>query len=243
MSPTSRPSGSPARFSRTSSPKIRRGPAPHKDRLAMVHIEIDLPEEVWLKGFTHDHPNLLVELHNILVVPNQKVLADVEIRPSGTDWKDEIATFPDVEDVVPLEVPPETGRYRVLSQESRVVSVIVELEILLRYPTRAKNGVVSFETVDQISRIRSLVATLRSRGFRPRIVSLRKEFFRSREPSMTAVQRAMFRDALESGYFDVPRRITLTQLAQKLSRSKSTVSETLAVVERKLAEAAAASTK
>ncbi len=60
---------------------------------------------------------------------------------------------------------------------------------------------------------------------------------------MTAVQRAMFRQALERGYFDVPRRITLTQLARELSRSKSTVSMTLATVERKLAEAAAASAR
>lgn len=209
----------------------------------MVQIEIDLPEEVWLRGFTHDHPNLVVEIHNILAVPNHRVLGDFEVQPSGTDWKDEIATFPDVEEVNPLEVPPEVGRYRVLSQETRLVSLIAELEILLRYPTRAKDGVVSFETVDQVSRIRRLVAALRTGGFQPRIVSLRKELFRSRGPSMTAVQRAMFREALERGYFDVPRRITLTQLARELSRSKSTVSMTLATVERKLAEAAAASAR
>ena len=209
----------------------------------MVQIEIDLPEEVWLCGFTHDHASLLVQFHNILVVPNHKVLGDVEVQPSGQDWRNEIATFQDVEEVVPLDVPPETGRYRVLSQESRVVSLIAELEILLRYPTRAKNGVVIFETVDRISRIRRLFAALRTGGFRPRIVALRKELFRSREPSMTTVQRVVFRRALDSGYFDVPRRITLTQLARDLSRSKSTVSVTLATVERKLAEAAAASAR
>ena len=36
----------------------------------------------------------------------------------------------------------------------------------------------------------------------------------------------------------MPRGITLTELAEKVSRSKSSVSHTLAIVERKLAETA-----
>jgi predicted DNA binding protein len=53
---------------------------------------------------------------------------------------------------------------------------------------------------------------------------------------LTSIQRALFRQALALGYFEVPRRITLTQLAHKVSRNKSSVSTTLATVERKLAE-------
>ncbi len=207
----------------------------------MVDVEVDDSEEVWLRGFTMAHPDLLVEIHNLLHVPDHKALGDFVIVGPGMDRTAEIASFPDVVEVSPLDVPPRAGRYRVLFHETVLISLIVKLEILLRYPTRVRNGLVDFETVDRMSRIRRMLAVLRKSGYKPRIVSLRRDPLESRRLNLTPVQQAMFRQAVEYGYFHVPRRITLTGLAQKVSRSKSTVSQTLAVVEEKLVEAASGS--
>lgn len=218
----------------------RRGaPTTRADRLAIVKLEIELGKNTWLCGFTRNHPDLLVEVHNILAVPGKEALGDFEIHGPPVDRRAEIGRFPDVVEVGPLDVPPEVGRYRVLFRESVLVPLIVKLEVLLRYPTSARNGVLTVETVDRVSRIRRILAALRHARQRARIVFLRKEFFRSRRPSLTRVQRETFEQALALGYFHVPRRITLTRLSQKLARSKSTVSETLAIVERKLAETVA----
>ena len=43
---------------------------------------------------------------------------------------------------------------------------------------------------------------------------------------------------MAAGYFAVPRGITLTDLARRLDRSKSAVSEAIAIIERKLLESA-----
>jgi predicted DNA binding protein len=43
---------------------------------------------------------------------------------------------------------------------------------------------------------------------------------------------------MAAGYFAVPRRITLTGLANKLGKSKSSLSEMLANIEKKLLESA-----
>jgi hypothetical protein len=208
------------------------------DRLAIVKIEVELPEAVWLTGYTRDHPDLLIDIHNLLPVADHNLLGDFEILGLPVDPLTEIAGFPDVREVSPLDVPPEAQRFRVLFRETLLVSLLVKLGILVRYPTSARNGVASFETVDRISQIRRLLASLRRAGFDVRIVSLRKEFRRTRLPELTPVQREMLRQALLYGYFHVPRRITLTRLAQKLARSKSTVSQTIAIIERKLVEAA-----
>jgi predicted DNA binding protein len=209
----------------------------------MVNIEVDDSAEAWPGKFTRLHPDLLIEVHNIFSVAGHNALGDFEIKGPTTEWASEIEAYPDVVDVSPLDVPPEKGRYRIRFHETVLISLIVELEILLRYPTTIRNGVVSFETVDRVSRIRRLLAALDGSGYKPRIASLRREFLRSRRPDLTPIQKELFRQALAYGYFHVPRRITLTQLAMKLSRSKSTVSEMLAIVEKKLAEAASGLTK
>jgi hypothetical protein len=214
-------------------------PLPAADRLAIVKVDVEMNRHVWLSRFTRKHPDLVVEVHNVLVVGQHRVLGDFEILGPRFDWKDEIGGFPDVLEVGPLDVPPDLGRYRVLFRETVLVPLMVKLEVLLRYPTTARNGLLSFETVDRVSQIRQLLGALRRAGIKSRIASLRKEFLRSRRPNFTPAQREMFQQALAMGYFHVPRRITLTRLSQKLSRSKSTVSETLAIVERKLAETVA----
>jgi predicted DNA binding protein len=43
---------------------------------------------------------------------------------------------------------------------------------------------------------------------------------------------------MAAGYFAVPRGITLTDLARQIGRSKSAVSEAIAIIERKLLETA-----
>jgi len=43
---------------------------------------------------------------------------------------------------------------------------------------------------------------------------------------------------MAAGYFAVPRGITLTALARRLHRSKSSISESLALIEKQLLETA-----
>jgi predicted DNA binding protein len=206
------------------------------DRLAIVKIETEIPDGIWMFGFTQKHPDLLLEIHNILLVAGG-ALGDFEITGPPVDWRTEIAEFPDVIEVSRLDSPPDLGRYRVLFRETVLVPLMTDLQMLVRYPSVARDGTLTFETVDRISQIRRLVVALRDAGREVRLLSLRKEPLRSRLVDFTPTQREIFRQALAAGYFEVPRRISLTRLSEELSRSKSSVSEMLAAVEQKLAEA------
>jgi predicted DNA binding protein len=55
---------------------------------------------------------------------------------------------------------------------------------------------------------------------------------------LTEAQQQLLTEAMAAGYFAVPRGITLTDLARRLNRSKSSLSEAIAVIERKLLESA-----
>jgi predicted DNA binding protein len=55
---------------------------------------------------------------------------------------------------------------------------------------------------------------------------------------LTEIQQQLLSQAMAAGYFAVPRGITLTDLARRLDRSKSAVSEAIAIIEKKLLESA-----
>jgi HTH DNA binding domain len=209
-----------------------------RDRVAIMKLQLTIPPEVWISRFTLQHPDLIVDTTNIVQVSENNILGEIEIYGPPADWTSEIASSPDVLEVERLGVMAEVGRYRVRYHQTLLVSLSRELEVMIRYPRTAQNGVLTCETIGRLSRLRKLMAALRGIGTKPSITSLRGDSLRSVRLALTGPQRALFRQALALGYFCVPRRISLTQLAERVSRSKSSVSEMLAVVERKLAHSA-----
>jgi predicted DNA binding protein len=70
------------------------------------------------------------------------------------------------------------------------------------------------------------------------VISIRRRPLRSHLPVFTDAQHELLTKAMAAGYFAVPRGITLTELARRLDRRKSGISEAIAIVERKLLESA-----
>jgi hypothetical protein len=221
------------------------GPArgrPHssgiQNHLATVRLRFEIPSTVWLSGFTRRHPDLYIEVHNTTRVSGKNALGEFEVYGPPRDWSPEIARFPDVRSVERLQMLPGLGRYRVRFRLPVYLAIAYELELHLRYPRGAKNGGFTCETIARPPEVRRFVSALRAAGCRPRVVSARGDPDGPPRPLLTQVQRALFRHAMATGYFEVPRRITLTALARRVSRNKSSVSRTLAVVERKFADLA-----
>ena len=212
-------------------------PAPGSpDRVAVMKLELKIPLEVWVGSFSHRHPELVIDAINIMGLPCDETVGECEIYGPSVDWTDEIAEYPNVLEVHALGTLPNPGRYRIRYRRSPFVAVTMEDEVLVRYPLTIKGGFMECEVIAWRSKIRHLVDALADTGHEPRLVSLRRDSLRSVHMILTPIQRALFRQALALGYFDVPRRITLTRLAEKVSRNKSSVSKTLATVERRLAE-------
>jgi predicted DNA binding protein len=92
------------------------------------------------------------------------------------------------------------------------------------------------------SEAQAILAHFRKADSGFQVVSIRGQPLRSHLPLLTTTQNQLLAQAMAAGYFAVPRGITLTGLASKLGRSKSTLSEMMAQIEKKLLESALNST-
>lgn len=210
------------------------------NRLAIMRLETKIPDTSWLGPFTRRHPNLVIECLSIVALPGDEFLGEYEIFGPPEDWTSEISTSPNVVDAQNLKALSNVGRYQVRFRQVVVAALAAHLAIIVRYPRTIENGILKVEVIATVRKIRRLVQALTEAGNEPRLVSLRRDALRSEPVLLTPVQRVLFRQALALGYYEVPRRITLTGLAQQVSRSKSTVSRTLALVDKKLAKFASA---
>jgi hypothetical protein len=208
------------------------------DQVRVVRFECDLDPEGWGASFTRDHPELFLRIHGVTFLRDSTVLTDFEVLASSQDWSRELSRCPGVLSVACLDVSSECGHYRVVHRATPVLTLAAEHQILLRYPASAHRDRAVLETVDRVSRVRRFIDALRAGGHRPRVVSLSAEPNHGVVLDLTPIQLDTFHRAFAAGYYEVPRRITLTGLSHELMRSKSSVSVTLANVEKKLAEAA-----
>lgn len=169
-------------------------------------------------------------------------MLEVEIfSQDPEDYTDELSRLPGVVSVSrPASIGPRTLYHGTIDLTPEYMRVVSELGALLRYPRLVENGRHTLEVVARTSQIRDLIERLGRIAHDVEVLRFGRGPMRSCPARLSPRQVALLHRALAAGYFDVPRRITLTSLATKLGRSKSGLSRALAVIERDLVEASAA---
>lgn len=167
-------------------------------------------------------------------VGSGRVLEEAEV--SGPGWKEQVAGMertPHAHHVSVLESSEGHGRVRVEVDEGALRDAVVASGVMPRFPFDLKDGFAEWLIVAPREDAATFVRALREAGARVEVVSSRE--YHPHE-SLTERQRELMLAAIAQGYYEVPRRVTLTKLAERLHVSKSTLSETLARGERRVLE-------
>ncbi len=208
-------------------------------RLLLATLRIRIPKDLWTGPFSSRHPQLRLEVLNRTEVDSELSVSDYWIGGGAPgEWAAEISAFPDVRQVDGLATVGEGCLYRIKYRNPPVVGVYRRLRLPLQFPLRIQAGYITWEIVARYGEFRTILAHARTADEHLQVVSVRRRALRSHLPLLTDAQHALLTEAMASGYFAVPRGITLTELARKLDRSKSSVSEGIAVIEKKLVESA-----
>jgi len=236
-----RPTGPPRPGGETG--QLEKGEAPEggpePERLLIATLSLRIPKGMWTMVFSTTNPTVRLEVLNQSVVNPTVSVSDYWISgsPPGT-WRREIADCPDVLKVDPLAEVGEGSLYRVTYRNPPVVYVFRGLGLPLQFPMRIQNGNIRIEVVARSREFEKVLDYARKVDPKFQVVSIRRRPLRSHLPSLSPTQQELLSRAMAEGYFAVPRKITLTDLAKKVNRSKSSVSEAIALIEEKLLESA-----
>ncbi len=198
-----------------------------------------MPDRTWFGPFSRRHPEVPIEVLGRSEVDSSTMVADVWIGggPAGV-WSRPIGGYADVGHVEALAEVGSGSLYRVRFQSPPIVAFYRDLEVPLPFPLRMQGGYVWWEAVARAPQFRKILEFGRAVDPRMRVSWTRRPPLRDHLPRFTDSQRVLLDLALRSGYFAVPRGVSLTELARRSERSKSAVSEAMARIERSLLESA-----
>ena len=182
------------------------------------------------------HPNLHLEVEGCLHVGNGHMIERVRIHnpPPEVDVKEAFRQHPAVKEVNTVLSTTESTVHELTVPVCSVIRIHERLKIMPTYPFHIKDGRESIVVTGSNERIREFISEIREAipGLQVDMVSRTR--VDGSEGILTDRQREIFHIALSAGYWDIPRRTTLSQMASNLSISKSTLSEHISMIERKL---------
>ncbi|MCI4336794.1 MAG: helix-turn-helix domain-containing protein [Thermoplasmata archaeon] len=210
-----------------------------EERLFIATLRVRIPSATWTGPFSAAHPHIRLEALNRSDVTPEIAVSDYWISGAAPGhWARELLSWDDVLKVDSLAEVGGGCLYRITYRNPPVVYLYRRLKLPLQFPLRIQAGCIVWEVVARRSEFDAVMAY--ARGIDPQltVVSVRRRPLRSHLPLLTEVQQSLLSQAMAAGYFAVPRGITLTNLAHQLHRSKSAISESIALIEKKLLESA-----
>jgi predicted DNA binding protein len=206
---------------------------------SLYRIVAHLGKDSWGYRFSRAHPSVRLELLDRLEVGPNLILVEVRMMgPGAFDWAQESLKEPGVVHVESHVEDARTVLYRVTFRQPAIHVITRQHRVLIHYPIIIQNGVSQFETFGTGPQMRAYLNELRERIGPSHVTAVRRGTLPAQSLGLTQVQDTIFRDAVAWGYFQSPRGISITGLAARLGRSKSTVSSSLVKIQRRLAECA-----
>jgi predicted DNA binding protein len=150
---------------------------------------------------------------------------------------EEIGRIRTVEKVQLLQQGEYGIRVRVTHRTPDFWALSYRLGLLPRCPFWVENGITTWTVTAVRGDLRRFLDSLSGMVLSMRIEAILPTASVPDRTVLTRRQSELLRCAISEGYFDVPRKVSLTKLAIRVGVSKSTLSRTLAVVEWKLIQA------
>lgn len=208
--------------------------SPH-GRILTCRVRIGLEPRSWLSLLTSSYPQLDLRVRNRLELHRQLTVFEIELSPTdGQSWSERIRTLPGVVDVELLNASGDSELCRVFFRGETVAPVIKRFGLIRQFPFPVRSGVATWTIVGPEAKVRGLIDALKRGRWPVQIESIRGGTVETNRYGLTGRQREILRRALAEGYFDVPRRISLTELAERVGVAVSTLSVSLSVIERKV---------
>jgi predicted DNA binding protein len=201
-----------------------------------LYISIRLPEGHWAGDISRGNHNITFQLVEHMALSKGRGSVRILARGRGFQkLKEDLLSHRGIESVLIHDEGSDSIEVNLTISKGGggFLRPLIESEVLPNTPFEIRDGWVDWIFDTDNSHMKNLIKKMKESGLQHKIHSVSKK---GGTRLLTIRQREIFDLAIEEGYYETPRRITLTNLATKAGISKSTICEITHVIERKIIE-------
>ncbi|MFC4440036.1 MULTISPECIES: helix-turn-helix domain-containing protein [Natrialbaceae] len=193
--------------------------------MAQATLAVALPEDVWIQQVSTAHPE--ATFHVIAAVPGTES-GFALVRITDPDVSAVLEEMDDHSQIVDLSLVQRSDEEATVHFETTMPLLLFssrDSSTPIEHPVEIRDGEATIEATGSRKHLSQFVEQLSQFGLQYRIESLRERLHDNQ--LLSKRQQELVVAAVDQGYYDTPRRCSLTELADHLGIAKSTCSETL----------------
>ena len=193
--------------------------------MTQATIAVTVPESVWVSEVTRAHPEATVRV--LAAVPgNESGFALVRISaPNVPEVVEEMNDHAQITELSLIQWSDDEVTVHFETTAPLLLFSARESGIPIELPVEIRDGEATITVTGSRDRLSALTTQLEGFGFEYRIEQVGER--RHERQLLSERQLELVTTAVDCGYYDTPRRCSLTDLADHLGIAKSTCSETL----------------
>ncbi|WP_049923306.1 helix-turn-helix domain-containing protein [Halopiger djelfimassiliensis] len=193
--------------------------------MAQATLTITMPEQVWIQQISTDYPEATFRV--LAAVPGAET-GFALVRIAGTAVPEVVDDMNDHPQITELTLAQWSENEATVHFETTAPLLLFssqESGMPIELPVEIRDGEATIDVTGSRERLAELAEQLEHFGLQYRIENVRERLHESQLLSERQLEIVVA--AVEEGYYDTPRRCSLTELAESLDIAKSTCSETL----------------
>ena len=193
--------------------------------MPQARLRVTLPDGPWIADVSREHPDALFEV--LTALPEVGTgFGLLRIQSDSVDSVlDAIRAHRTIEEVSIIQQSESTATIQIVTTQPMILLAAKRSGIPIEMPVEIRDGTATVDASAAHDRLSELGTQFEAMGLDFEIEHIQQRLHP--DQLLTERQRELLQLAVLEGYYDTPRRCTLTELAEKIGLAKSTCSETL----------------
>ncbi|MBD3350731.1 MAG: hypothetical protein GF364_04505 [Candidatus Lokiarchaeota archaeon] len=200
-------------------------------------LSITFPDKLWLGAVGRKYPYYQFIIRSFIPIKQDPFVGNALITISGKNPMsliDKIKEHPSLKSFFLMEESPTQITINTQTKDNYLLNCIIKNSIIINFPIEITKGIAEFVINGTRDNIDKFIDELNDKGIHVEIKSIGNYTDEKLEQILTSRQYFIYNRAKEEGYYNNPRDLTLTELAEKLDLAKSSLSSMLQRIHNRL---------
>jgi predicted DNA binding protein len=205
------------------------------DEVVQLNFSLAIPSSRMLAKFSILYPNLQFNLLTMITISKNQGNVLLQVKGINIDqfW-DELTRKMVKTNYNLISKDKNSILLNMLMKDPWVLQTIFDAQLLIRFPIVIQNGKVTLELVGSRAKIDNLFK--KNENWKEAVFSIKQIRKYSPDSLLTPRQLEILNQSLINGFFEIPRKKSLSILAKEIGISPSALSENIRRINKKLAE-------
>lgn len=205
----------------------------------LARIKVKFPENIWIAQMFSNFQDVRMEIEHFLPYDLENYIGNamIEIFHYKTEKIIEmVENHPSVHDFSLLEKEDNRIRINVKTKDPILLYSIIKCGVLVKFPIKVRDGYAYWRLISSRSQLDSFLSLLEKKGVNFELLRVGNspyEIEDGNDSKLSYEELEVLNIAIERGFFEVPRDISLQELADELGKSKSALSVMLRKIIKK----------